>query len=708
MAYDLEAARNAGVQDADIAEALSKKLRYDLTGARKAGVPDADIVSALVQRENSTSPRVLNRPPTVNDIPGAPPQRPKEEPKQRSMLESFGNYMAGPYEAAASMATAIPAQLVGNTVGLVKGVTGGKYGTPEGAREAAATADRVSQGLTYSPRTEGGKSVLDAVGKVIDESKIAGLPPTIPARMPAAAAVKPSPKIAAAATAEQWVKANTDLDWSKLSRSVRDRLVDYAEDATKLKDLDPKAVQRQVRAGSLPEPVKLTQGQAERNPGKLRAEENLAQTDSGTPIRERQMDQTEALTRNLDILQGRTGQRATGEQAGVKLAEKRPKGDTTAPEGALAMADRKSRENVSKLYKQVEKSPEGQMPVSPGPMIEWLTKNGAKAASVPEIKSIADTLKKFGAVEFDEAGNAKPRRDLTINEMEEVRKTAVQLAEQGKPSGALMGELKGVIDKATEAAGGDMYKAARAARNEHAMKFEEPKAIAQLIEEKSRTDRKVALEDTWDKTVRGGSIKDLQRVRDTLLDNSDRRVRDAGRKAWRDIAGQTVEYVKEKALSGATDQRGNVNISAPKLKAALDDIGDAKLKVILGETATAELRKLADVAIDTKTMPPFKGGSTTVPNGMALLNVLDKAMGKIPIAGKIAQGGARMASKAYREGQAAQEAKNATSSFLDRMAPRQPVYTMDQLIDQVVRPTAGSLPAAGPGMLPAPLENRRQ
>ena len=379
---------------------------------------------------------------------------------------------------------------------------------------------------------------------------------------------------------------------------------------------------RLEKARSLPVPIKLTKGQATRDPTTLRQEEILAQTPEGRAIQDRHIEQNRAIIENLDRLQQRPGARAkTPEDVGRSLAGEREVSGKTITEGALAMAERKSAQRVSELYKKADASPERNMPVTPQPMIDWLTDNGAAAASVPEINSIAQMLKKFGAVEFDENGGAIAKRDLTIGEMENIRKLAVKLQSPGTPSGHFMGDLKRVIDWTTQDSGGDLYKAARNSRRAHAMEFEEPKAIASLLDSKTRTDRAVALEDVWGNSVLRGSIADIERVRSTLLNAKDRTTRDAGRQAWRDVAGQTVDYIKTEATkSVALDAAGNEVVSPAALKRAIDRIGDRKLDIILGKSSADTLRQIAQVTQDTKTLPPNKVGSTTVPNFLAMMN----------------------------------------------------------------------------------------
>lgn len=404
--------------------------------------------------------------------------------------------------------------------------------------------------------------------------------------------------------------------------------------------------QLRLNAGqNLPVPVELTRGQAKRDPALLREEELIAQTKEGQAIRERHIEQNRAIIENLETMKDRTAPKSnTMEDVGRRVAQERERGNPKSQEGALAMAERKSNENVGALYAKARNSPENNMPVTPQPMIDWITENGAAAASVPEINSVAQTLKRFGAVDFDAQGRAIARRDLTIGEMEEIRKLATKLGNQpGTPASHYMRELKERIDWTTADAGGDLYKAARQARNKHALEYEEPKAIAQLLDSKSRTDRQVALEDVWHKTVLGGSISDLERVRTTLLNAKDRKVRDAGRKAWRDIAGSTIDYIREEATKSVSiDASGNMNVSPAAMKRVIDKIGPQKLDLILGKSSADQIRTIAQVTQDVKTLPPSKVGSTTASNFMAMMDGMERQLGHIPFIGSPVRGGIQL------------------------------------------------------------------
>ena len=114
-----------------------------------------------------------NQPSLADQIPDQRRQiAPQPEP---SLLD---RYVKGPAEAGAALLTGTGAAVAGNLAGMWQGITGGKYGTPEGAREAAQHAQDVTESLTYAPRSEAGKEALGTVEDAFNASKLAGIGPT--------------------------------------------------------------------------------------------------------------------------------------------------------------------------------------------------------------------------------------------------------------------------------------------------------------------------------------------------------------------------------------------------------------------------------------------------------------------------------------------------------------------------------------------------
>jgi hypothetical protein len=79
---------------------------------------------------------------------------------------------------------------IGGAAGLYKGITGGKYGTQEGVKEADTEAARMMAKITGEPKTQTAKDVLQFVGDKMQEYKLdAALPQllTLPSPGPGAA-----------------------------------------------------------------------------------------------------------------------------------------------------------------------------------------------------------------------------------------------------------------------------------------------------------------------------------------------------------------------------------------------------------------------------------------------------------------------------------------------------------------------------------------
>jgi hypothetical protein len=79
--------------------------------------------------------------------------------------------------------------VAGPAYGLYKGVTGGKYGTPEGVKEASSEAGEMMARITGEPKTQTARDTLEFIGKKAEEYKLAPTPQllTLPVPGPGAA-----------------------------------------------------------------------------------------------------------------------------------------------------------------------------------------------------------------------------------------------------------------------------------------------------------------------------------------------------------------------------------------------------------------------------------------------------------------------------------------------------------------------------------------
>lgn len=423
--------------------------------------------------------------------------------------------------------------------------------------------------------------------------------------------------------AQKFANEKLGIDWRSIPEDVQKTLIGVAEDAKALDKLDAPALARQIQLRQLPVPIdEATAGQLTRDPVQLRNEGNVAATKAGEPIRQVHANQNQKILENLDVLKGRTRGRAeTPEQVGMSVQD----------QALRAKLDLKKKE-VSDKYKAAEQAGELQGLVSPAPVVQTLN----KAIDKSHYGWVESWLKK-NEVQSKTPGGATVTRKMSLKEMEALRQEAVAKAMNGGTEGYYAGKLIEAIDKATEGAGGKLYKEARKARREQAMEFEEQGAVARLVDNKSRTDRSVALEDTWRKTVLGGSLDDIRAVKRSLLTGGDRKTRAAGKQAWRDIKAQTMQFIKDEATkSVALDERGNPSVTPAAMKRAIDKIGSEKMDEIFGPGTARRVNNLLEATRTLKTEPPaIHKGSSTLSN---ILSFLERGLGRLPVVGDVGSG----------------------------------------------------------------------
>lgn len=518
--------------------------------------------------------------------------------------------------------------------------------------------------------------------------------------------------------AKQYVNTGTGVHWDSLAQSTKDTLRQVGVDASNFDQLDPVAMQRQLQLASLPKPIEnATRGQLTRDPIQLQREELLKSTDAGQPLREGAVQQNRTLIENLDVLKGKKQQPNLA--TGGKAIDQETTG-ASMQSAARAKLSAKQ-DQVSALYKQADATGElqGGAPVQPltalmsdpinrmnMPYVQrWLKEvrpqAGAVSSKMTEVQALEAESRKGKYFESDNPTKeqlaqetaweqrykeAKARaasgqqtmvdstepigQQATLAQLESLRQAAVAERMDGGTKGYYAGKVIAAIDQATEGSGGKAYKAARRARREQALEFQDQGAVEQLVSNDSRTDRSIALENTWKKTVLGGSLEDLQKVQKSLLTGGDTTTRTAGRIAWRDVKGQTIDYIRQEATRGITNQAGEANATYNGLKRALDKVGEKKLKLILGDKDAVTVQNIVKAAETLKTEPAGTGvrGSNTVNK---ILNILDKSLvTKIPGIGQVTEGVVRAGAKVAELGKGGREARAAQSSDLNNLAQK--------------------------------------
>lgn len=538
---------------------------------------------------------------------------------------------------------------VAGLAGIATGATNalGLTNTP-----AADVVENVQSGLTYQPRTEGGKEISGAIEypfqKLGEGADAAGRKVTDVTGSPAAGAavntaIQAAPALLgkgagmlrtglrgeagaaeAAANASKgtpesraygYISNRTSLDWNALPKAFKDKITQIAQDAKSLSNLDPQAVEREARLGKLGLPA--TRGQVTRNLAQLTREENITKSDAGTDIRNINAEQDRILHQYLDTLRGETGGKAeTRQQLGQSV------------QGAARGKLDSLRSDYQAAYKSAKESGAGLEPADVSDLKQWL-KNPTNRRNAPYLqKSISDYEKR------GEKGKFIPKDHVSINNLEEIRKEATANTKKPGPEGHFAKEAVKVIDDILDKSGSDVYKDARSKFKAVKDEFDRQGRVAGLVKNKGYTkDRAVALEDTFDNVVVKGSNEQLRTVKDSLISQG---ASFKGVQAWRDLQAATIDYLKNAAAGkrAIPGEKSQLQFNSSFIEAVDELDKDGKLDTLFGPGTIAKIREIQQAARDVRTKPTGRvAGSDTTPRILSTLEKLAEVPGGKYIAG---------------------------------------------------------------------------
>ena len=622
MAFDTEAARKAGYTDAEIAQHLAKRDGFDLAGAKGAGYTDGDVIAHLAGTSNQPGSAVGQIPTT-----GYPQAPASDGTSQPSPDVGLIDRAIGTGEAALSAVTGMTGGAVGMVGGTAKGmaeqILNGQFGTPEAARLVEQSAAQGAQALTYAPRTPSGQSQARAMGEAMQQ--VIPIAPVLPGLMPAAAGARGAAPagVVARAGAEglgravageagaSAVASGTDAGSraARVAASKATTLPRRALEALTRDDTRPTpgtrgsvnaaatdmATQRRATAETLgfTGDTALTRGQATRDPAQLKFERETAKMPAeGNVLRERITAQNNHILTNFDSWIDETGAQAPTLRATGIAVDK-----------ALVQQAARDKTQIRAAYKAAEKAGEMESPVPLGSVIDHLVENAPEATVAPVLNMARQKALQLGmAVEQDGQLIAQP---VPLKPAELFRRPVSNAAGIDPTNIRQATILKGLVDEATEGAGGTLYRQARALRQRFAQNYEDRASIAKLMNNRRGTaDRQVALEDVFSHSILRGSLDDVRNVRRVL-----QRSGPEGQQAWKELQGATARYIRDEASSNvATDATGNRVVSPAKLDKAIRELdADGRLEFVFGKQGAQKMRDINDLAQYTLTVPPEAG-----------------------------------------------------------------------------------------------------
>jgi hypothetical protein len=517
-----------------------------------------------------------------------------------------------------------------------------------GIQAIPVVLSRGTRGAFAGAAREAGAAVRSAVGGEGAEAAAAS-------SRAAAATADAQSAAAATATAEKYARS-IGLDWTALSGEIQGKLSSIARTAGQLEQLDPAAVKRLATLQGLKVPVPATRGQVMRDPVQLRNEGNAAATVEGAPIRDTYAAQDNALQANLDVLRGKVA--GTGKTAATATTPEQAGGVIQA---AARGKEAASKANYDRLYK-IARETEPDARASVAPVTDLLTQN-------PEIQHLGwvqTWLNKAAKLAGGREGEPIAITDATLAELDNLRKLAGANAKSPGDKGFYAKQVSAAIDQAMQdvPAAAKAWGAARDAFKAHKLQFSEQGAVADLVDQSSRTDRATALEKTVD-AITSGSLEDIRKVKRTLLTGGDEATRASGKQAWRETRAQVIARIKSDATKGVAEKAdGTPNVSVAKLKQVVDSYGPDKLNEIFGAGTAKEVYRILDAAKVVKTMPAGGApiGSSTLQNVLAFIG---RGIEKVPLVGGTAVDVARGISKVKDLGANARTTSQANLMPLD-------------------------------------------
>ncbi len=519
---------------------------------------------------------------------------PTIEPKQ-TISDIIRGIIETPVAVAANLATGPVTYLAG-------------AGGPEFQRQ-------VAKNIQYEPRTQMSQDVLAGIGKMFEESKI-------PPFMPGAVTFQP---LASDAIAQAKTLAAAKIANAPATLNDVISLINRQEPQQKMIGMGAaetgKALERQTRAQGLRVPVTLTKGEATRQPGVQQFEIETAKTypeGVGADLIKRQVETNQNILSNFDAYTSATG----AEMSGLL----RPVGKIV--DAVLVKQAKEAKDNINAAYTLARESGETKSLVPYQNITDYIQKQGptVRKTLAPILNAVDDQLK------INDPNNSGV---VSIDALEDVYQLIGQNAQSGTPNAVHGREIKNLINQTTEGAGGDLYKQARQMRVRYANQFENAASVDKLLSKKpGTTDRSVALEDVFDHAILKGSFDDTRNIALLLKKGGTQ-----GQQAWRELQGQTIEYIKDQATKNIQrDASGRPVPSAAAMNKVIRDLdADGKLDYIFGKKGAEEIRDLRDTMLDVYS--PVKGAAnhsnTSSAFIRALQNINKTPLSRIPGVGAV-------------------------------------------------------------------------
>jgi hypothetical protein len=466
--------------------------------------------------------------------------------------------------------------------------------------------------VQYQPRTQTAREALGAVGEFL-QPITGALPPTLGAAGTTLNALAPAAMMQAGAVARPAITQATapvrNALANVMTREQQPGMVGMgaastAEDLMRQQRLEQFGIR--ATAGEREKNLQKQQFESDVQRGALAGVSEEAKAELGKQYGAFKTGQKQDILNQFERMT---------EEVGGTIDRSTPRAVGTVIDKALVKQYQDKIKRVDAAYQAARDSGETKQIVDTTKLEQWLTENAPEAISVPQIQTIGARL---------DALKRATNNQISIDDLENIYKSAGNLAE-GNPSAArFMGQVKGVINEMTEGAGGDLYRAARTERKQLAKQFEDVDRVDKLLSTKAgKTDRKVALDDVYNHIVVDGSLEEMRTVTSLLKKTPE------GQQAYKELQGYTLQRMKDLLLKQG-EETDNIRLNNFNNFVTQLDRED-KLGYMFGKTGRDRLLDLKQSISDVMVKEP---GAVNYPNtaGAVLrgLEALQKLPFKIP------------------------------------------------------------------------------
>jgi hypothetical protein len=215
-----------------------------------------------------------------------------------------------------------------------------------------------------------------------------------------------------------------------------------------------------------------------------------------------------------------------------------------------------------------------------------------------------------GSYNYDLTG-----KGMTAQQNEELRKLLNGLDATGNAGRVKSQLIRSIDDSVTREGGTDVYGGARAAAKERFGDLDNP-AVQKTLDTFGELGQGKTAQSFIKSQVVSAPIQDVK----ALVDTTNKIIDPAQKKqALESMKGGVLSYLKEKSVNPNSGQ-----FSGAKLSDAMREIGDDKLRLVLGDADLGKLKSTAQAGLDATYQPAYSAvnSSNTAP---ALLSLTQKA-----------------------------------------------------------------------------------